>query len=65
MSELNVREMLDGKASRYALVIAVAKRAREITEEVNLRGEITEEKSVNVAIKEFEEGLFSVSEAVV
>ena len=56
--------MLDAKSSRYALVIAVAKRAREITDEANNKGIILEEKSVNIAIKEFVNGKFDIIENV-
>ena len=37
----------------YSFVIAVAKRAREIVDEYMERGEILEEKSVDIAVKEF------------
>ena len=56
--------MLDAKASRYALVIAVAKRAREITDEVNDKGIILEDKPVNIAIKEFIDGKFDIIENI-
>jgi DNA-directed RNA polymerase subunit omega len=54
--------MLDAKSSRYALVIAVAKRAREITDDINLHGNTADEKPVNMAIKEFENGKFDIIE---
>ena len=56
--------MLDAKSSRYALVIAVAKRAREITDDANDKGIILEEKPVNIAIQEFIDGKFDVMENV-
>ena len=34
MKKVNVDELFEGKASRYALVIGVAKRARQITKEM-------------------------------
>lgn len=39
--------------SHYSLVIAVAKRAREITEEYDNRHEIMIEKPVDLAVKDF------------
>ena len=56
--------MLDAKSSRYALVIAVAKRAREITDDINTHGKIVEEKPVNMAIKEFVDGKFNIIENI-
>ena len=60
MNKLSVNEMLKGRESRYALAIAVAKRAREITEQSILNGEIMEEKAVNVAIDEFKDGRYVI-----
>ena len=64
LRKLCVKDMLDAKASRYALVIAVAKRAREITDEVNDKGIILEDKPVNIAIKEFIDGKFDIIENI-
>lgn len=49
-------EELQGKNSRYAVVIGVAKRAREISEQAQENGEIITEKTVSLAIKDFKEG---------
>ena len=49
-------EELQGKNSRYAVVIGVAKRAREISEEVQAREEIITEKTVSLAIEDFKKG---------
>ena len=57
---LSVDDMLNGKASVYPLVIAVSKRAREITDDMILRGEITEEKAVNIAIDEFRYHMYTI-----
>lgn len=64
LRKLCVKDMLDAKSSRYALVIAVAKRAREITDEANDKGIILEEKPVNIAIKEFIDGKFDIIENI-
>ncbi len=49
-------EELQGKHSRYAVVIGVAKRAREISEEAQNNGEIITEKTVSLAIDDFKNG---------
>lgn len=41
------------KQSRYSLVVAVAKRARDIASEAEFKGEILIEKPVNMAIRDF------------
>lgn len=59
---LSIDDMLSGKKSRYALAVAVAKRAREITDEAYLRGEPVTEKAVNIAIREFKEHKYEIIE---
>lgn len=49
-------EVLQGKNSRYAVVIGVAKRARQIAEEAEENKEILVEKTVSLAIKDFKDG---------
>ncbi len=49
-------EELQGKNSRYAVVIGVAKRAREISEEAQQNSEIITEKTVSLAIEDFKNG---------
>ena len=49
-------EKLKGKDSRYAVVIAVAKRAREIAEKAENDSVILTEKPVSMAIVDFTEG---------
>ncbi len=45
--------IIDPKQSRYALVVAVAKRAREIAEEAEKNGQILVDKPVDLAVHEF------------
>lgn len=45
--------IIDPKQSRYSLVVAVAKRAREIAEEAEKEGQILVEKPVDLAVHEF------------
>lgn len=58
--KLSTEDMLNGESSKYALAVAVAKRAREITDDIILKGEIVEEKPVNLAIKELKEDKYSI-----
>lgn len=54
--------MLAGKQSRYSLVIGVAKRAREIADEYNERGEICDDKTVLLAVDEFKDHKYEILE---
>ncbi len=49
-------EELQGKNSRYAVVVGVAKRARQIAEEAENNKEILIDKTVSLAIKDFKAG---------
>ncbi|MBE6818269.1 MAG: DNA-directed RNA polymerase subunit omega [Ruminococcaceae bacterium] len=51
----NLDSILEGNA-RYSLVIATAKRAREISDEALAKGEIITEKPVTLALEEFIQG---------
>ncbi|MBQ5348137.1 MAG: DNA-directed RNA polymerase subunit omega [Ruminococcus sp.] len=55
MKKVNVDELFEGKASRYALVIGVAKRARQITKEMEENEEISDDKAVLLAIDEIKQ----------
>lgn len=59
---LSIDDMLSGKKSKYALAVAVAKRAREITDEMYMKGESIVEKAVNMAIKEFKDHKYEIIE---
>ena len=58
----SVDDMLSGKESRYALVIGVAKRAREIAQEFEEQGIITDEKPVILAIEDFKNHKYNLLE---
>ncbi|NLJ30684.1 MAG: DNA-directed RNA polymerase subunit omega [Clostridiales bacterium] len=45
--------IISPKQSRYSLVIAVAKRARQIAAEAEEKGEILVEKPVDLAVQDF------------
>lgn len=54
--------MLEGKSNKYPLAVAVAKRAREITEDILIHERIVDEKPVNIAIREFKDGKYLIVE---
>ncbi len=58
----NLTKVLANHLSRYSLVIATAKRAREITEEAEENGEILTEKPVSLALDEIVQGKIKVVE---
>ena len=58
----DLRNELKGKTSRYSLVLATAKRAREIAEDAEEKGEIIIEKPVTLAVNEFIDGKFLIEE---
>ncbi len=62
MRRPSIDDMFSGKQSRYSLVIAVAKRAREIAEEAEQNGIIITEKPVNLAIKDFKNHKYTILE---
>ena len=58
----DLRNVLKNKTSRYSLVTAVAKRAREIAGDAQENGEILEEKPVSLALDEIINGNYEVVE---
>jgi DNA-directed RNA polymerase subunit omega len=54
--------ILNTQLSRYSLVVAIAKRARDIANEAELRGEILVEKPVDLAVQEFLQHKFVIIE---
>ena len=62
MKRVNVDDLFYGKVSRYSLVIGVAKRARQITQEFEDNGIITDEKPVLLAIDEIKDHKFNILE---
>lgn len=53
-------EKLKGNNSRYAVVIGVAKRARDIAQEAEDNGVILIEKTVSMAINDLEGGDYKI-----
>lgn len=59
----DLRNVLVNNKSRYSLVTAVAKRAREISLEAQENGEILNDKPVSIALDEIINGKFEVVES--
>lgn len=58
-----ITQMITKNESCYSLVIGVAKRAREIADELYENGQILEEKPVKTAVDEFARGEYKIVEA--
>lgn len=58
----SIDNMFSGKESKYALVIGVAKRAREITEDLIKTNTQETEKTVNMAIRDFKNHKYTILE---
>lgn len=58
----DLRNVLKNHTSRYSLVTAVAKRAREISIDAEENGDILEEKPVSMALNEIISGQFEIVE---
>lgn len=58
----DLRELLKDNTSRYSLVTAVAKRAREIAETPELNEKCGTEKAVTFALDEFLSGKLEICE---
>jgi len=58
----SLESLIKGHRSRYSLVIAVARRAREIVEDAEAKGIRLEDKPVNIAVQELSEGKYDFRE---
>jgi len=58
----SLESLIKGGRSRYSLVIAVARRAREIVEDAENKGVKLEDKPVNIAVHELSEGKYDFKE---
>ncbi len=61
-NRLSYSDILKKNESYYSLVLAVAKRARQISEEAEEKGEILTVKPVQLAIDEFVKGKYKLIE---
>ena len=62
MYKPSIDDLFAGKQSKYALVIGVAKRAREIAKEAEEKDEIMVEKPVILAAKDFKDHKYEILE---
>ncbi|CDC82101.1 MAG: DNA-directed RNA polymerase subunit omega [Lachnospiraceae bacterium] len=62
MRKPSVEDMLNNKTTRYSLVMAVAKRARQIAAENEKMDEVVDEKPVLEAIEDFKNNKYSILE---
>ena len=62
MKRVSLDDMLNGKESRYALVIGVAKRARKIADDFKDDGVVTDDKPVLLAIDDFKNHKYNILE---
>lgn len=62
MYKPSIDDMLQGKQSRYSLVIGVAKRAREISDEFAKNGIISDDKPVLLAAEDFKNHKYEIIE---
>jgi len=60
----SVNQIISKNESCYSLVIAVAKRAREIADELYKGEKTLEEKPVKTAVEEFASGKYKIIEAL-
>ena len=58
----DLKNVLKNHLSRYSLVTATAKRARQISDEALENGEIMVEKPISIALDEIVEGKYKVIE---
>ena len=63
MINIDLKPLLKGGISRYSLVVAVAKRSRDIADEAKEEGEILVEKPVSLAVDDFLDERYSIREA--
>ena len=57
---LNLKVVFMKQITRYAVAMAVAKRARQIITDALIHGVLLEKNAVDTATKEFNEGKFSL-----
>ena len=62
MHRPSATEMLKNNESYYSLVVGVAKRARQIAEEAEEKGELLSENPVQLAVEEFSQGRYKIVE---
>lgn len=62
MLKLSVNDIVKHNENCYSFVIAMAKRARQISEKAIVDGDMLDDKPVQMAVEEFVEGRFHIVE---
>ena len=62
MLKLSVNDIVKHNENCYSFVIAMAKRARQISENAIVEGDMLDDKPVQMAVEEFVEGKFHIIE---
>lgn len=63
MRKLSVEDIVKDNENCYSFVVAIAKRARQISEKSNDEGIILDDRPVHMAVKEFVAGKFRIGES--
>ena len=63
MINVDLKDLLKGGISRYSLVVGVAKRSRDLSDEAKENGEILVEKPVTLAVEDLLDGYYSIKES--
>lgn len=63
MINVDLKDLLKDGISRYSLVVGVAKRSRDLSDEAKANGEILVEKPVSLAVEDLLDGYYSIKES--
>lgn len=63
MINIDMKPLLKDGASRYSLVVGIAKRSREILDKAKENNEILESKPVSIAVDELMSGKYIIKES--
>ena len=63
MINVDLKDLLKDGISRYSLVVGVAKRSRDLSDEAKENGEILVEKPVSLAVEDLLDGYYSIKES--
>lgn len=63
MINVDLKDLLKGGISRYSLVVGVAKRSRDLSDEAKENGDILVEKPVTLAVEDLLDGYYTIKES--
>ena len=63
MINVDLKDLLKDGISIYSLVVGVAKRSRDLSDEAKANGEILVEKPVSLAVEDLLDGYYSIKES--